>query len=225
MIVGFNGIVKRAENPTVILSPACSAPVALVVKPIVQVERAVAVCGEPVKLTALGDVAAAITTLAPGAAATVSALVATVMLAAVIVWAGGLTSPVIVSAPLPLFAREHDAPVSVIVIVGPVAEPFVLLVSAVAPQLVYPAPVSVTVGFVGAENPAARPIVIVSRTRSAPVALAVKPTAQVERAAPVCGVPAKLMPVAVVAAAITTLPAGLAALVSSLVWTVNVVFV
>ena len=195
-MIGLDGIENRAEKPTVIVSPACRAPVALVVKPIVQVERACAVCGEPVKLTAVGVVAAAITTLPPGAAATVSALVATVMLAAVIVGAGGLMSPVSVRAPLPLFAREHEAPVSVIVIVGPVAEPFVLLVAAVAPQLVYPPPVRVTVGVVGAEKPAARPTVIVSPTRSAPVALDVRPIAQVERALPVCGVPAKLTPVA-----------------------------
>ena len=111
-IVGVFGIAKRAEKPTVIVSPARSAPVALVVKPIVQVERARSVCGEPVKVTAVGVVAAAITTLAPGTPAVVSVLVATVMLAAVIVCAGGLMTPAIVNAPLPLFASEQVPPCS-----------------------------------------------------------------------------------------------------------------
>ena len=58
------------------------------------------VCGAPVNETALGLVAGAITMLEAGLAVAVSALVVTVKLEAVIVPAGGLMIPAIVSAPL-----------------------------------------------------------------------------------------------------------------------------
>ena len=67
VIVGLVGIEKPAAKPIVIVSPTLRAPVALEVKPTVQVERALPVCGEPVKVTAVGAVAAAIVTLRRGA--------------------------------------------------------------------------------------------------------------------------------------------------------------
>src|SRR5712691_1629863 len=111
---------KPAGKPRVIVSPPLRAPPALAVKVAVQVERALPLWGAPAKpgTTTAGVVAALIVTLA-GLAAVVSALVATVRLpAAVMVWAGGLTTPAIVSCPLPVLANAQDAPVSVIVTVG-----------------------------------------------------------------------------------------------------------
>ena len=69
-----------------------------------------------------------------GLAELVSALVETLKLEPVSVPAGGLVTPAIVSEPLPLFASAHEAPVSVIVTVGPVLEPDVSLATAVAAQ-------------------------------------------------------------------------------------------
>ncbi len=68
VIVGLSGIEKPAANPMITLPPARRAPLALEVNPTVQVERALPVWGEPAKLTAVGVVAAAIVTLAPGLA-------------------------------------------------------------------------------------------------------------------------------------------------------------
>jgi hypothetical protein len=84
--VGDVGTVKPAGNVTVTESPALSAPlvfggpttVALVVKPIVQIERAPPVCGEPDAVTLDTTVFAAIVMLAAGAFATASAEVLTV---------------------------------------------------------------------------------------------------------------------------------------------------
>jgi hypothetical protein len=106
------------------------APLALEVKPTVQVESASPVCGEPVKVTALGAVAAAIVTLA-GLAAVVSALVATVRFVPVIVCAGGFVIPAIVSAPEALFPRAQLPPLFARVTVTVV----VAVVTAVAEQL------------------------------------------------------------------------------------------
>ena len=50
-IVGLAGTVKPELTATVIVEPETSVPEELVVKPTVQVERAVPVCGEPVKET------------------------------------------------------------------------------------------------------------------------------------------------------------------------------
>jgi hypothetical protein len=52
--VGVAGIVNEELKPTVIVAPAASAPPGfplLVLNPTVQVERAPALCGEPLKLT------------------------------------------------------------------------------------------------------------------------------------------------------------------------------
>ncbi len=86
------------------------------------------------KETALGLVAGAITTLEAGLAVAVSALVVTVKFEAVMVPAGGLMIPAIVSAPLAPLASTQPAPPSVTVTVGPVLEPLVVVVTAVAVQ-------------------------------------------------------------------------------------------
>jgi len=57
--VGVAGMVKPAGKTVVIVSPAASAPEAPAVKPTVQVERALPVCGTPVKVGAPVWVAAA----------------------------------------------------------------------------------------------------------------------------------------------------------------------
>src|SRR5260221_4624753 len=123
-----------AAGPTVIVSPVFSAPAA--VKLIVQVERASPVAGAATHATPVVGVVAALMTRFGGLAGVTSALVATVMFVPVIVCAGGLTTPAIVSWPLPAAAREQPEP-SVIVTVGPVAEPGV---SAPTPALVPPQP-------------------------------------------------------------------------------------
>src|SRR5260370_355168 len=123
-----------AASPTVIVSPAASAPPA--VKVIVQVERARPVAGAAPKPTPVVGVVAALRTRFGGLAAVTSALVATVMFVPVIVCAGGLTMPAIVSWPLPAAASVQPEP-SVIVTVGPVAEP---VVSVPAPAVVLPQP-------------------------------------------------------------------------------------
>jgi hypothetical protein len=115
--VGDAGTVKPAGNVTLMKSPAFSAPlvfggpatVALVVRPIVHVERAPAVCGDPLALRPVTGVAAAIVTLAAGARAVVSPDVFTDQCAVVIAPAAGfvmfaivtLTCPELVTAQVP----------------------------------------------------------------------------------------------------------------------------
>src|SRR6185437_10554470 len=70
---------------------------------------------------------------------------------------------------------------SVIVAVWPLPVAF-------AEQFVKPL-VRFTVGVTGTVNPELKTAVIVSPAASAPLALVVNPTCQVERAPPVCGVP------------------------------------
>ena len=59
------GDAEAGKEPTVIVSPALSAPVALV-KPIVQVERRCRSCGAPANVFAVGAVAAVMVTLPAG---------------------------------------------------------------------------------------------------------------------------------------------------------------
>ena len=82
-----------------------------------------------------------------------------------------------------------------------------------------------TVGLIGSEKPEGYSSVIVSPPRRAPVAVAVKVVVQVERAPPTCGLPAKPGVATDVAAAMTTLAAGLAGVVSVLVATESWVLV
>lgn len=210
--VGVAGTVRPALKTTVIVSPPRRAPVALDLKPTVHVERAPPVCGEPLNVTALTDVAGAIVMLDAGFAATVSPAVATLNVAAARVPAAGLVSPCTVSDAAVLLATAHDAPTSVTVTV--VAEP-----EPVAEQLVKPLP-STIVGVAGTAKPALRAIVIVLPAASAPLELVVKPTVQSERAPPACGEPENETPVTGLAIAIAD--AGLAADVSRLVAMLNV---
>jgi hypothetical protein len=210
--VGVAGTVKPELKTTVIVSPARSAPVALDLKLTVHVERAPPVCGEPLNVTALTDVAAAIVTLDAGFAATVSPLVETLNVFAASVPAAGFVSPCAVSVAAVLFASAHDAPASVTVTVVPEPEP-------VAVQLAKPLP-STIVGVAGTVKPALNAIVIVLPAASAPLELVVKPTVQSERAPPVCGDPEN--ETAVTGLAITIADAGFAAPVSRLVAMLNV---
>jgi hypothetical protein len=71
------------SNVTVIVSPAPSKPVADAVKPAVHVDRAPAFVRVPLKVTAVGVVAALITTLDAGLLSAMSAVVCTLKFAAV----------------------------------------------------------------------------------------------------------------------------------------------
>jgi hypothetical protein len=75
--VGEAGTVKLALKTTVIVWPAETAPVELVVKPTVQVVVAPKTCEAPLNVTLLTLVAAEIVTAEPGFVAVVSTLVAT----------------------------------------------------------------------------------------------------------------------------------------------------
>src|SRR5439155_25980734 len=96
-IAGFAGSVKPFANVAVIVSPAPSAPPALVVVFSVHVAFAPTASVLAAIVTALGADAAAITTLPGGLAAFVSALVSTVKPVLANVAASGLTTLSIVS--------------------------------------------------------------------------------------------------------------------------------
>ena len=75
---GFVGIpVNALLKTTVMVLPALSVPVLLVVKPTAQAAVAPALCGVPTKLTAVTDDGGVITMAEPGLAASVSELVLT----------------------------------------------------------------------------------------------------------------------------------------------------
>src|SRR5258706_245199 len=123
-------------NATVIVSPMLSAPLALEVSATVQVTPAVTAARVVAEnVTALGADAASMMRFG-GLAGVTSALVAIVMFVPVIVCAVGLVRPAIVSCPLPPAESVQPAP-SVIVTVGPVAEPAVFVV---VPDVVLPQP-------------------------------------------------------------------------------------
>jgi hypothetical protein len=120
-------------------------------------------------------------------------------------------------AAVPL-ARAHEAPARVIVTVCPVVEP-------VAVQLAKPVG-RVIVGVAGTVKPDGKTTVIVRVALRAPVALDVKPIVQVVAVAlATYELPVNVTLLGEVAAAITTFEPGLAAPVSTLVLTLNVVFV
>ncbi|HEY8407899.1 MAG TPA: hypothetical protein VIK66_07975 [Gaiellaceae bacterium] len=212
--VGVAGIVKPAGKTTVIVSPALSAPVELVVKPTVQVAVAPAERVEPEKLMLDGVVAAAIVTADPGFAAEVSVAVLTLNVFAAREPAAGLVNAASVSVAVVFAASVQEAPESVTVAVCPLAV-------ADAVQLLNP-PVRATVGVAGTVNPELKTTVIVSPPRRPPVALDLKLTVHVERAPPVCGAPLNVTVFTDVAAAIVTADAGFALTVSPLVATLNV---
>jgi len=75
VIVGVAGTTKAVLKTAVIVSPADSAPLELVVKPAVQVVVALNTCEAPLNVTLETLVAAAIVTAEAGFVATVSVLV------------------------------------------------------------------------------------------------------------------------------------------------------
>jgi hypothetical protein len=117
VIVGVAGIVKPAGKTTAIVSPAASAPVALDVKPSVQVADAPADRVEAENETLVGAVAAAIATGDAGFEAAVSVAVLTLKVFAASEPAAGFVSVESVKVPVVLFASAHEAPASVIVTV------------------------------------------------------------------------------------------------------------
>ena len=206
--IGVAGTAKPELKAIVTVSPAASAPVAVDVKPTVHVPSAPPVCGEPENEIAVGVVAAAITTFETGLAVPVSVDVFAVKVEFVSVPAAGFVTPTTLNVRAARLATVHVPPLSLSVTVT-----VVLLPAPLAEQFVKPL-VSWIVGLAGTVKPALNVAVIVSPVVSAPVALVVKPTVHVECAPPVCGDPAKLTAAGEVAAAITTGAAGLAALVS-----------
>jgi len=180
--VGEAGTVNPDGNTTVAVSPTRSAPVALELKPAVQVARALAASDVAVNDTAVAAVAEAITTAAAGLTTEVlSADVFTLKLVAAIDPAAGLVKPAIVNAAAVLTGSAQEAPANVTVTVVP--EP--------APTAVHdtkPVP-SVTVGDAGTVNVLANATVTVPPAASAPAELDVNPTVQLDRAAADCGDP------------------------------------
>ncbi len=116
------------------------------------------------------------------------------------------------SVALVLFGSEQETPLRVIVTVVPVREP-------VAVQELKPVP-SVIVGDAGTVKPELKTTVIVPPEASAPVELVRKPTVQVDRAPPVWGEPLNVT--FETGLEMTTAEAGFAAVVSTLVATLNV---
>ena len=214
--VGVAGTVKLEVNVAVMVLPAASAPLGEVVKPTVQVAVALAVWGEPEKVTAVGAVAVMVTPEL-GLAAVVSFEVATLKSRAAKVPAPGLVIPAMVREAAVLLFTAQDAPARVMVTTPPVA-------LAVAVQLVKPVP-KVTVGVAGTVKSSGSVAVMVLPAASLPLAEVVKPTVQVEEAWAAVDPGEKVTAVGVVAAAITTLEAGLAAVVSCEVATLKVVLV
>jgi hypothetical protein len=206
--IGVAGTAKLELKATVTVSPVASAPVDVEVKPTVHVPRAPPVCGEPENEMADGVVAAAITTFETGLAVLVSVDVFAVKVVFVSVPAAGFVTATTFKVTAARLATVHVPPLSPSVTVTVVPLPTPL-----AEQFVKPL-VSWIVGPAGTVKPELNVAVIVSPVVSAPVALVVKPTVHVERAPAVCGDPVKLTAAGAVAAAITTGAAGLAALVS-----------
>ena len=171
VIAGVAGSEKPAGRLTAIVSALSSALVA--VKPTVQVERALPVCGEPVNDTAVGAAAARIVT-GVALAALESLLVLTV---SVDEPGDVFVIPAIVSVAGVVPVSEQVPPLLARVIVATAPAPPV----AVAEQFEKPA-TSVITGVAGIEKPVVKVVVIWSPARSPPVAVGVKFTVQVARA-------------------------------------------
>ncbi len=170
---------------TVIVSPASSPPVEVELNPTVHVERAAAASVVDANVTAVGVVAAAITTGEPGLIALVESTdVLTLKVLARREPAAGFVSPASWSVAGVLGATAHEPPASVTVTVCAAAEAVALQFAKAGPRL--------TAGVAGTVKPALNTTVIVDPAASVPVELVVKPTVQVERARAVCGEPAKL---------------------------------
>ncbi len=160
---------------TVTVSPAWSAPVEVELNPTVQVPRAAAASVVEANVTAVGVVAAAITTGEPGLIALVeSTEVLTLKVLAASEPAAGFVSPASWSVAGVLGATAHEAPASVTVTVCAAA-------AAPAVQFANAGP-RVTAGLAGTVKPGLKTTVIVEPAASVPVELVVKPTVHVERA-------------------------------------------
>ena len=131
--VGVAGTVTFELNVAVMVLPAASLPLAEVVKPTLQVEEAWAAVDPGEKETALGAVAAAITTFEPGLTTVTSCEVAALKVVFVRVPAPGLVIPAMVREAAVLLFTAQDAPAKVMVTTPPVA-------LAVAVQPVNPVP-------------------------------------------------------------------------------------
>ena len=107
--VGVAGTVTFELNVAVMVLPAASLPLGEVVKPMLQVEEALAVSGEPEKETALGAVGVMVTPEA-GLTAVVSSEVATLKVVFVRVPAPGLVIPAMVREAAVLLFTTQDAP-------------------------------------------------------------------------------------------------------------------
>jgi hypothetical protein len=218
--VGEAGTVEPLGSRTAIVSPAPSAPLALELKLAVTVLPAPAARVLKLSPTALGLVAAPTTTLEGGLAASVSVLVLMVKPVLAKLPAAGFVIPASRTDAAVLTGSAQVPPpfASVTVIVCAAVE-------AVAEQLLKPVG-RVTVGAAGSAKPAGKTIVSFAPAPSAApaVLLLVKPTVQLERAPPVCGEPAKLTALTLVAAAITTALDGEAVVVFEVDLRVKVVF-
>jgi hypothetical protein len=174
-IVGVAGTVKPELKPTVIVAPAASAPLELVVRPTVQSERAPPVCGEPEKETPVTGLAIAIADA--GLAAAVSRLVAMLNVLAAYEPLPGFVIPFTVRLTAAELATAHDAPESVTVTT-------LLEVAPVAVQLVKPE-LSTIVGAAGIVKPELNFTEIVSPAAIAPLALVVNVSVQFAAEPPV----------------------------------------
>jgi hypothetical protein len=167
-IVGVAGTVKPALNAIVIVLPAASAPLELVVKPTVQSERAPPVCGDPENETAVTGLA--ITIADAGFAAPVSRLVAMLNVLAAYEPLAGLVIPLTVRLTAAEPATAHEAPASVTVTM-------LLDVEPVAVQLVKPE-LRTIVGVAGIVKLELNFSEIVSPAAIAPLALVVNVSVQ-----------------------------------------------
>jgi hypothetical protein len=212
VIVGVAGTVKPGLKPIVIVLPAASAPLELVVKPTVQSERAPPVCGEPAKETAVTGLA--MTTADAGFAAAVSRDVLMPNVLAAYEPLPGFVSPFTVRLTAAEFATAHEAPASVTVTTLLEAEP--VAVQVVKPEL------RTTVGVAGIVKPELNVSVIVSPAAIAPLADVVNVSVQLAAEPPVCTEPLNVGLETGVAALIVTADAGFAGIRSLLVAMLNV---
>jgi hypothetical protein len=201
---------------TVIVRVALRAPVALAVKPTVQVAAALAASELPLNVTPAGVVAAAIATADAGLTLAVSTLVFTLNVPGPYEgFATGFVIPSIVTVPAALLASAQVLG-RVIVTVWPTT----LVLGLV--QVPVKLPPRVIAGLVRAGNAGSKVTVIVLPALRVPVLLVVKPTAHEAVAAAVCGVPVKETAVTEVGAAMFWSRVGLAGRGSELVLTLNV---
>jgi hypothetical protein len=167
---GAVGTPKDELKTVVMVEPPTRAPVAVEVKPTVQLESAAAVCGEPAKLTAVGAAAAAIVAVALTAVVSFDVFTEIVLLPVEVVF----VIPSSFTEVAELFPRAQVWPLAFASVIVTVA----VAVAAVAVQLVAkPLGASkTTTGFAGIVPPVqvGKVTVIVPPAARAPVELDVK---------------------------------------------------